>query len=243
MTQDSITATAGRPLCALATGVTSYLLWRTMKPPRPIQVETSIDSVKYGKGLLAGSFAGLAAYRTFVLGLSGLNVAAALTGPPFNQAFGSLGPYASHIDARFVGWNELSAAVLTLTSVASVARLRAMSELGANFTFDLHDPDRLITDGIYKYVQHPSYTAAFLSSLPGSLWFVRCDGAVGALLPPWFFALFKKYEKYVHLFLIFGTIFGITRRVLDEEEMLKKKFGREWEEWHGKTARFVPFLF
>jgi protein-S-isoprenylcysteine O-methyltransferase Ste14 len=29
-------------------------------------------------------------------------------------------------------------------------------------------------------------------------------------------------------------------RVKDEEEMLKGQFGKEWEEWHRSTKRFIP---
>jgi protein-S-isoprenylcysteine O-methyltransferase Ste14 len=36
---------------------------------------------------------------------------------------------------------------------------------------------------------------------------------------------------------------GITLRIRDEEEMLKEAFGKEWEEYHSKTARFIPGLF
>lgn len=35
----------------------------------------------------------------------------------------------------------------------------------------------------------------------------------------------------------------IRRRVMDEEGMLRGSFGKEWEEWHGRTKRFIPFVF
>lgn len=32
-------------------------------------------------------------------------------------------------------------------------------------------------------------------------------------------------------------------RVRDEEDMLRDQFGKEWEEWHRETKRFVPGIF
>jgi protein-S-isoprenylcysteine O-methyltransferase Ste14 len=41
---------------------------------------------------------------------------------------------------------------------------------------------------------------------------------------------------------VFG-LFGVGTRVKDEEAMLKREFGREWEEYHRKTKRFIPGIF
>jgi len=35
----------------------------------------------------------------------------------------------------------------------------------------------------------------------------------------------------------------VRRRVVDEEGMLREKVGKEWEVWHAKTKRFIPFVF
>lgn len=32
-------------------------------------------------------------------------------------------------------------------------------------------------------------------------------------------------------------------RVREEEAMLRQKFGSQWEEWHQRTARFIPGIF
>lgn len=36
---------------------------------------------------------------------------------------------------------------------------------------------------------------------------------------------------------------AVWTRVRQEEEMLRTKFGGEWEGWHSRTARFVPGVF
>jgi len=50
-------------------------------------------------------------------------------------------------------------------------------------------------------------------------------------------------ESKVWVVLGYSSISGVAflvMRVRDEERMLRKAFGREWEEWHAKTARFIP---
>jgi protein-S-isoprenylcysteine O-methyltransferase Ste14 len=43
--------------------------------------------------------------------------------------------------------------------------------------------------------------------------------------------------------MIFPYAAMMSRRVREEEEMLKKTFGKEWEEWHGRTARLIPGIY
>jgi protein-S-isoprenylcysteine O-methyltransferase Ste14 len=37
-------------------------------------------------------------------------------------------------------------------------------------------------------------------------------------------------------------VVALILRVRDEEKMLKEKFGKEWENWHSRTARFIPWI-
>ena len=185
----------------------------------------------------------LALYRAGILGLSGAQAMAALYGPPYTKLLGSFASSPDQIDPRFLTWNGLSAWIIPLTAVSAALRVRAFQELGTNFTFDLHDPDKLVKSGLYSYVQHPSYTTAIIAMIGSTFWFTRADGIAGAFLPPKIYDLLFKYQWLWHSFIAVGVVAGIRRRVLEEEEMLRKKFGGEWEEWHSKTPRFVPFLF
>jgi protein-S-isoprenylcysteine O-methyltransferase Ste14 len=36
---------------------------------------------------------------------------------------------------------------------------------------------------------------------------------------------------------------GMPVRVTDEEKMLQREFGKKWEIYHNKTARFIPGIF
>jgi len=123
--------------------------------------------------------------------------------------------------------------------------LSAYKGLGANFTFQLARPSGLIKTGIYRYVQHPSYLG---------LWVVRCvdfftlnrgDGVISCVMPGWWEKVLRVpwLSEVLAGGLAIGMGFVLWIRVRDEEEMLKKEFGREWEEWHGKTARFIPGVF
>ena len=40
-----------------------------------------------------------------------------------------------------------------------------------------------------------------------------------------------------------GILYVVWERVKDEEAMLKREIGTEWEEYHRRTARFIPGVF
>ena len=42
--------------------------------------------------------------------------------------------------------------------------------------------------------------------------------------------------------LIGAALIATWTRVKDEESMLMKRFGAEWEDWHRKTERFIPWV-
>lgn len=39
------------------------------------------------------------------------------------------------------------------------------------------------------------------------------------------------------------AMWGMLGRVRQEEGMMKREFGREWEIYHERTARFIPGVF
>ncbi|GIJ98289.1 hypothetical protein Aspvir_000405 [Aspergillus viridinutans] len=153
----------------------------------------------------------------------------------------SICPHPENLNPETLTWSPT--VLLSLLAIASGAaiRLSAFGGLGRNFTFYLAVPDRLVTDGVYAYVQHPSYTGLALVGLGCFGLCCRWDGAVGACL------LSKNViERLDGLGMTvtgaLGTVavVGLGLRVRDEERMLREKFGREWEGWHATTARFVP---
>lgn len=139
--------------------------------------------------------------------------------------------------------NVISVPTLLLICSGASMRLRAFSTLGKSFTFDLQVPKKLVKTGVYAYVQHPSYTGG-LVALGGSVfWFVRCDGIMGTVFPVWMLQMQWLWNRLVPMTLMVTLVVAGYVRILEEEAMLRKSFGKEWEEWHAKTARLVPGVF
>jgi protein-S-isoprenylcysteine O-methyltransferase Ste14 len=116
------------------------------------------------------------------------------------------------------------------------------ASLGKNFTFALKEPDRLKTTGIYQYLQHPSYTGLAILMIFNVALLGRLDGVLSCWIPPNVYETFCSWAIRLLPFTISGVMFGIWTRVSEEEKMLKRAFGKEWESWHARTARFVPFI-
>lgn len=138
-------------------------------------------------------------------------------------------------------WNGRLAIILGLAClVAGPIRIASFRNLGPNFTFTLKEPNHLVTTGIHAYIQHPSYVGVLLIIECMMLIYVRFDGLLACWLPPGWIEAWKWTQPWVVglLSLVFG--FATWTRILDEEVMLKSWFGREWEDWHRRTARFIP---
>ncbi|KAI0150367.1 hypothetical protein GGR57DRAFT_194026 [Xylariaceae sp. FL1272] len=89
------------------------------------------------------------------------------------------------LDARYLTWSTATALPLAaIICIGAPLRLFSYAGLGKNFTFGLSEPDRLNTGGLYKYLQHPSYTgiAALITGMYG-LW-GRVDGPLKCLISP-----------------------------------------------------------
>ncbi|KAL4966085.1 methyltransferase family protein [Aspergillus stella-maris] len=151
--------------------------------------------------------------------------------------------YPSHLNPSRVSWNISTISSLSLIFVGAAIRLSAYGNLGRNFTFQLSTPDRLITDGVYAYLQHPSYTG-LLTIGAGCAGFFggRGDGAIFCLVPGGIVGLLREWELFLGILAVVGSGVVIGVRIRDEERMLKGRFGRRWEEWHARTARLVPFV-
>ncbi|KAK7217543.1 hypothetical protein V2G26_005546 [Clonostachys chloroleuca] len=165
--------------------------------------------------------------------------------------------YAPDIPPRLLGYgseNGLNNDLITWSASTSVPiclillvgvplRLMSYSYLGTNFTFALAEPDRLTTTGIYRYVQHPSYTGLSAIMISTIALFVRFDGAVCCWIPPFLYPAARKLWFVAAPVFITAGLLGVKMRVKQEEEMLKETFGRKWEEWNARTPRFLPWLF
>jgi protein-S-isoprenylcysteine O-methyltransferase Ste14 len=150
-------------------------------------------------------------------------------------------PQPGSLDPNLFGWSIHTVICIAMALIGGGIRLTAYSQLGRNFTFQLAKPKMLVKRGLYRYVQHPSYTGLFLILVAHLLLFSRRAGAVACWMPG---ILDIRYLDVLVWTLMIGASVVLGRmRIRDEENMLKKEFGKEWEEYHAKTKRLIPGLF
>jgi protein-S-isoprenylcysteine O-methyltransferase Ste14 len=111
-----------------------------------------------------------------------------------------------------------------LVAIASLAMFRATHRaLGRNWSvsLELRESHTLVTDGIYRRIRHPMYTAFWLWALAQAL-----------LLPNWV-AGFAGLIGFGILF------FG---RVAREERMMQESFGDQYRDYKAQTFRVIPWV-
>jgi protein-S-isoprenylcysteine O-methyltransferase Ste14 len=113
---------------------------------------------------------------------------------------------------------------LLLIIAGIILRLIIISTLGQFFTVDItiRQNHKLKTDGFYKYVRHPSYSASLLSFI-----------GFGISLNNWFSL------TIVTISIVAAFLF----RIKVEEEVLIKQFDSEYLNYKSLTKKIIPFLF
>lgn len=98
---------------------------------------------------------------------------------------------------------------------------RSHADLGTNWsiTLQVREQHRLVTQGVYRRIRHPMYTALFLYSVGQAL-----------ALPNW-----VAGPSYL---VTFGILFA--GRVRAEERMMLERFGDEYAAYRARTRRLVP---
>lgn len=105
-----------------------------------------------------------------------------------------------------------------------VLRMIVIYTLGAFFTVDvsIEANHQLKTDGFYSWVRHPSYSASLISFI-----------GLGLALNNWL--------SLLCILIFVGSTF--LYRIKVEEDVLKKFFGNEYEEYRKKTKKLIPFIY
>lgn len=141
----------------------------------------------------------------------------------------ALCPHLSNLKPSLFTWAPSTSIPLLLILLPGLLRLRSYSSLGPNFTFQLSPPKKLVTTGLYRYIQHPSYTGQILVAIANVVLFERPDGVLGCWIPEGWVR-----KSWLWVVLLMGLAGMVTlllgMRIRDEERMLKERFGREWEE-------------
>lgn len=130
----------------------------------------------------------------------------------------------------FSGYGFLSCCVKTLSVIGivliitgQIIRGVAILTLKRYFTTNVAIlPDhRLIKTGIYKYVRHPAYSGDILS----------------------FFGLGLAFSSWLAFLVIFiPVLLSFLYRIKIEEEILIKKFGKEYITYMQSTKRLIPWI-
>jgi len=96
--------------------------------------------------------------------------------------------------------------------------------LGAmwSVSLQLKQDHQLVTNGIYRHLRHPMYTAFWLMALAQALllsnWVAGLAGIVG-----------------------FGTLYAL--RIGEEERMMEEAFGDQYRVYSARTKRIIPFVY
>ena len=100
---------------------------------------------------------------------------------------------------------------------------RSHADLGTNWsiTLEVREGHRLITQGVYRGVRHPMYSALLLYSVGQAL-----------VIPNWVAGL-SNLVAFVVLFAL---------RVAAEERMMAQHFGNEYAAYTTRTKRLIPHV-
>jgi protein-S-isoprenylcysteine O-methyltransferase Ste14 len=125
-------------------------------------------------------------------------------------------PIADDQNIRYVG--------LALIILGVILRFTIVSSLGKFFTVNvvIAQDHKLKTDGFYKYLRHPSYSASIVSF-----------AGYGVSLNNW-----------ISLAMIVAAIStALLIRIRIEEETLINHFGEEYATYRKKTKKLIPFIY
>lgn len=201
--------TFGSVSLALACLLTGYLTSLSMTPPNP-NPETKPDVDDRLRGVLTDRtirnrrllYNGLSVYHAVMV----LVLAAATAKEPTSASNDGtvLCPWPENLNRGLLfTWSPYLAIALGLVClVGAPLRLAAYGALGRNFTFHLQKPSELNTRGLYRYMQHPSYTGNVLVRGGCFVVFLRWDGVMGCWMPPTARAWLDGFGWTVYVFML-----------------------------------------
>jgi len=100
---------------------------------------------------------------------------------------------------------------------------RSHADLGRNWSpkLEIREGQTLVTQGVFRHVRHPMYTAHWLWAIAQAL-----------LLQNWIAGL-AMLASFLPLYLL---------RVVHEEQMMLEYFGEEYRSYMNRTGRVIPRL-
>ena len=122
------------------------------------------------------------------------------------------------IDGEVVRWIGVA-----LFAIGGALRLAPVFALGRRFSglVAIQTDHRLVTDGIYRFIRHPSYLGLIVNTVGWALAFRSIIGILLAVL----------------------VIPIVVARIRAEEALLLSHFGAQYEAYRARTWRIVPGLY
>lgn len=152
-------------------------------------------------------------------------------------------PHRNNLSPAAFTWNLGTASNLMAVIIGGCLRLEAFAQLGQSFSYTLRRPNKLVTSGLYQYMQHPGTTGLVLCWFGMARILFRMDALPACFLSRgsmWLDTCMKHLPSALH-FVASLWVMGI--RTCEEERVLRDGFGEQWKRWHRVTKRFVPGLF
>ena len=113
---------------------------------------------------------------------------------------------------------------MSLTVIGLIIRWIAILKLKESFSVDVSakKDQKIIKEGIYKFVRHPSYLGSLLS----------------------FFGLSLMFTNVFTIFIITIPIaISFLHRIKIEEKVLTNVIGDEYFEYSKRTKKLIPFVY
>ena len=131
-----------------------------------------------------------------------------------------------------------------LVLVGAYIRVVCYRALGAHFTFDLslQENHKLITDGPYAVVRHPSYTGFLLVAMgamltqlgPSSYWVQTGVWTTSS----------GRIIGFIYITIVVLSCVITFARIGKEDMMLQKTFKNEWDDWAKRVPyKLVPYVY
>lgn len=119
----------------------------------------------------------------------------------------------------------------------AVIRYWCFREMGRHFTFHITilENHKLVMTGPYSIVRHPSYAGTILMAVGQVIWYTAPgswlrEGMIYQIKLAWLLII-------PVILCMFLGLANTPRRMMAEDAMLKKEFGKEWDKW----AKAVPY--
>jgi protein-S-isoprenylcysteine O-methyltransferase Ste14 len=131
--------------------------------------------------------------------------------------------YTDRIDFLTFGGDAVRWLGFFLYTVGGVLRLAPVFVLGRRFSglVAIQPGHRLVTNGLYGVIRHPSYLGLFVSVLGWALAFRSGVGVIIAVM----------------------MLVVLLARIKSEERLLSETFGAEYDAYRARTWRLVPYVY